>query len=324
MRRWVPYVLLMLVLLLLPGAAMAGDEEGTRTLEWLEHVDVEIDNSDGKVLTIEYDVSVTAGVPVNVFFMGEEQYDDYVDPLVFNTTYYSAHSKLNTRDAQKRFTWSEEGVFHLVIENTGYSSMDTTTVEYTVTWSSGGLWGYPWWCWVILIVVIIIALGLGWIFRRRGGGASVLGPGDQATELRPAGEGVAELGPQPEPPDVEGRVRAPGEGVAELSPQPEPPDAEVRAPGEGHAELSPQPEPPDMDGRVRTHGGGHAELSPQPEPPDLEGHVRTPGEGHAELGPQPEPPDAEMRTPAEDMIRIVKRGHEVTDAEGEGPTGELL
>jgi hypothetical protein len=269
MRRGAVSVIVLLTVLLASTPALAGEEKGTDTLEFLEYVDVMIDNTDGKTMRVHYSVEVTAGVNVNVYFMDKEGYDDYKDPLVMNLSYYPGHSVLDTKGAERTFTWSEEGEFYLVIDNTGFSSMDTATVDYDVTWSSGGFLGFPWWCWVVLIIVIISLLGLGFLFRR----------GRPGTPTTP-GEGPAELSPQPEPPDAEvragmtGEVAPHGEGMTELSPQPEPPDLEVQ--GEGQTELSPQPEPP--DGEVRT---------------DV---VMPPTEGQTELGPQPEPPDSETPT----------------------------
>lgn len=123
-----------LVLTIVAGSVQAGEDSGTETLEFLEHVAVEIDATDDTSTRMTWDIKVTDGVPVNVFFMPEEGYDDYVDPLKWEFSYYPAHSKNNTDSFKKTVVLNDDIVYYLVIENTGYSSMDTSTVVYDVTW----------------------------------------------------------------------------------------------------------------------------------------------------------------------------------------------
>jgi hypothetical protein len=282
-RGCITLLLLALAVIFATGVASAGERSGTEVLEFYEYIDIGID-VDKTPMRLTVDVTVTEGVPVNVFFMDDEGFDEYVATAGHDFTYDKANSKNNTDGFHRQFTVRDEGVHHLVIENKLYSSMDTSTVEYEVSWEEGTSWFGPW-CWpIIIIILLLLALGGGYTFWRRRSGTGVGAPRMSPGAL----EGATHLGPQPEPPDSEA-VSPPGEGIAELSPQPEPPDSEdVSPPGEGMAELSPQPEPPDT--KVTYPSEGVIQLSPQPEPPDTA--VTYPTEGVTQLSPQPEPPDA--------------------------------
>ena len=374
MRRTLILAAVLLALLLVAVPVQAEEESGQETIYWLEHHAVEIDNTDGKQMKISYDVQVTSGVNVNIYFMDEDGYDDFTS--FQNFTYFQSQSRKDTDGANVEWTWNKEGTFYVVIENAGWQSIDETTFDYEVTWDEGGglWWGLPLlWCLIILLIVAVIGIATIWLVmaalkaRRestaegtRGeggstspppgeGGPGTPGPGEEVTspdalvlETMPIegadttpvpttvpgpGEGAAELGPQPEPPDsptgtpadsgYRGTAEPPapgtttypadpvptGEGVTQLSPQPEPPDmpahTTISPTGEGTTQLSPQPEPPDMPAHttISPTGEGATQLSPQPEPPDMPAHATiTPtGEGATQLSPQPEPPDMEAR-----------------------------
>ena len=354
MRRTLYLAAALIALLLVAVPVQAGEESGEKTLGWLDHFAVEINNTDGDRLRISYDVEVTDGVNVNIYFMDEEGYDDFV--AFQNFSYFELYSVKDTDGAEKEWTWTKEGTFYVVIENAGWQSFDITTFDYDVEWDvSGSLWwGLPiLWCLILLVVFGVIGIAAIWLvmaaMRARKESTAEGTRGEGGSGSPPPGEGetfegamVHETPPAPaegetwegarvhEPVPVEEMdtspvpttVPPPGEGAAELGPQPEPPDSpagtpsdsgytgsgEPPAPGtttypsepvptESVTELSPQPEPPDsaIDGsRVLTHGEGVTELSPQPEPPDLKARddgLQPQGDGKTKLGPQPEPPD---------------------------------
>ncbi|UCC92717.1 MAG: hypothetical protein JSW25_08645 [Thermoplasmata archaeon] len=239
---------LVLALTALAHPVLAGEESGTETLEWLEYVDIEIDATDDVEFRATWDIQVTDGVPVNVFLMPEEGYNDYVDPLKFEFSYYPAHSKNNTESFKRTVTLPENQLYYLVIENGGVSSINTSTVEYEVTWEErSGLFDLGL-CWPLAIILAILLAIFGVMAGRKRASAEITKtptPG----EVPEAGTGdVTELSPQPEPPDMPAdALRPTGEGMSQLSPQPEPPDmptTEMRPTVEGATELSPQPEPP--------------------------------------------------------------------------------
>jgi hypothetical protein len=287
MRRTLYPVVALIALLLLAMPVQAGEDSGEKTLMWLEHHAVEIDNSGNDQLRISYDVQVTDGVNVNIYFMDEGNYDKFTD--FENFSYYQSYSIKDTDGAEKEWTWSKGGTFYVVIENAGWQSLDTSTVEYDVTWDEGGAlwWGLPIvMCIVLILVVGIVGVVALWLIlqalkaRRERTTEGTRGEG--GTGVSPTGEGAAELGPQPEPPDM-------------------PAHAAVSPTGEGATQLSPQPEPPDMPAHatVSPTGEGATHLGPQPEPPDMPAHaaVSPTGEGATQLGPQPEPPDMPTGSP---------------------------
>lgn len=322
-------ILLALALATASSSVHAHEDSHTDTLEFLEHVAVEIDATDGSSTKVTWDIKVTEGVPVNVFLMPEEGYDDYIDPLKWEFSYYPAHSKNNTESFKKTVVLNDNIVYYLVIENTGYSSMDNSTVEYEVTWDeTSGLFG-PW-CWALIIILIILG-GLGFTIwrRRQGSGSGSEGSMEEpapgtTTYTAPEEEETSEdalvyEGPETEYPDpAEGetwegaQVHESMEPIdtdaTELSPQPEPPDMPSEGGDSGYRGTPEEPAP--GTGVYHPPGEGPAELGPQPEPPDMPGDTGgsgsevsmeepapgtgvyyPPGEGAAELGPQPEPPD---------------------------------
>ncbi len=160
MRRTLIPLAICVGLLLMAVPVQAGEASGVEILNWLEYIDIKIDNTEGGDLNIAYDVEVANGSAVNVYFVDEQGYDDYVDPLVANFTYYVSYSDLNTKDTDKDWTWSEEGNFYVIIENAGLTSMDTSEVRYEVTWSTSS-----WWLFglslVTCMIVILIAVVFG-------------------------------------------------------------------------------------------------------------------------------------------------------------------
>ncbi|NOQ54698.1 MAG: hypothetical protein GQ558_08870, partial [Thermoplasmata archaeon] len=229
-RRLVVAVTVALVLTTVASSVHAGEDSGTETLAFMEHVAVEIDGTDGST-QVTWDIEVTDGVPVNVLFMPEEGYEEYVDPMEYEFSYYPDHSKNNTMEFRKTVTVNEGIVYYLVIENVGYSSMDISTVEYDVTWDVAG-GSLESWCWPLMIIILAILGGTGyWVWRRRQGSGTLTppsqasGPGDEGPMEAPAaGTGTVY-------PPGRGTYHPPVEGQTELSPQPEPPDTPTDDPG---------------------------------------------------------------------------------------------
>jgi hypothetical protein len=231
-------ILIALALTLVGSPALAGEESGTETVEFFDPLTVEMDLSDDSNLKITWNIQVTDGVPVNVVLLDDDNIDKFTQGLRFEA--YQGHQYNYTNSSRRTVTVSEEGTYHLAVETT-HSSMETSTIDYTVKWgegAGGGFWA-PW-CWWAIIILLIVVFGFGfvvWLLRSRG--RTGIAP---RTDVMPApGTGdVAELSPQPEPPDVHAdpasmggaEPPAPGTGV-------------VHPPGEGTVELGPQPEPPD-------------------------------------------------------------------------------
>lgn len=304
MRRTLYLATVLIALLLVAVPVQAGEESGEKTLSWLDHLAVEINNTDGDQLRISYDVEVTEGVNVNIYFMDEEGYDDFVS--FQNFSYYELYSVKDTDDAEKEWTWTKEGTFYVVIENAGWQSFDITTFDYEVEWDVSGSvwWGLPiLWCLILLVVFAVIGIAAIWLvmaaMKARKEGTAEGTRGEGGTGSPPPGEG----GTGSPPP---GKTETfPGAQVYETSPPP----AEGETWEGAHTleqvpleegETSPMTTTVPMEdttGRL----DGATELGPQPEPPDSETHgetVMSHGEGATELSPQPEPPDSETGAPA--------------------------
>ncbi len=270
-------VVSVLALVTVAVPALAGEESGTETIMGMDPFSIAFENTGSDPMDVTWDIAVTDGVPVNIVLLDEENHEKFTSYLRYEA--YKGH-QYNYTNASKRTVRVDEGEYYLVIES-AHSSMDSSTVRYVVEWgedSSGTFWK-PW-CWPVLILLVLV-FGVGILFllwRIFGSGRAAVAPRPGAAP-GPGPEGVAQLSPQPEPPDFPAPhdvVRPTGEGATQLSPQPEPPDSpalhDVVSPtGEGATQLGPQPEPPDS--------------------PALHDVVRPTGEGATQLGPQPEPPD---------------------------------
>ncbi len=171
MRRWSAAGALFitaLLLLLCSGAAIAGKESGTETLEWGDSVDIRINNTGGKDLEVRYEVRVTEGADVSIYFLDEADYQVYKDPLDSNLSYYKAHSRESVDDASYEFEWSKAGTFYLVILHPGPSEAGPSTVKYEVAWEereASGIWD-PW-CWVAGMVVLVVIIFASILLRLR-------------------------------------------------------------------------------------------------------------------------------------------------------------
>jgi hypothetical protein len=138
-RAWIP-VLAVVLLLVLAGAANAKKEEGTKTVEAGDHIAIEIEKSGDEDLDVRYFIAVTAGPAIDVFFMDEESYADYLNETDFD--YYPEYSTLDVTNVDKAFVWDELGVYYVVIDNTDSGTLlpeppeeQNATLRYIVTWN---------------------------------------------------------------------------------------------------------------------------------------------------------------------------------------------
>jgi len=148
--------------LLVASPALAEKKKGTETLEWDDYVAVKME-LDG-TQTISYDVTVTGGVNVNVWFLEQSQYDDYVQTGEFG--YYVLFSTQDTRSASTDFAWTDSGNHYIVIDTINIAGLnETATVEYNVEWDSASLG--DWLSWIGICVVLIVVGIVGMFFLRK-------------------------------------------------------------------------------------------------------------------------------------------------------------
>ena len=131
--------LAMVLVLVLAGAANAKKEEGNETIEVGDHISIEIENSGDGDIDVRYFIAVTDGPAIDVFFMDEESYTNYVNEEDFD--YFVEYSTLETTYVDKTFVWDELGVFYVVIDNTASGTLppeppeeQNATLRYIVTW----------------------------------------------------------------------------------------------------------------------------------------------------------------------------------------------
>ena len=150
------------VLLVLVTTPVLGEaEEGTVRLGPGETVYVTIDNTGWEDLWLEYQVSVHDGPAVNVWFTGEEGYTEFYDPHETSFSYYPEHSVEETSHVEKDFSWDNEGIFYLIVDNRHNVGNDhNVTVEYNVTWESHEFDGFFLVSLIAIIVVIMIVVVL--------------------------------------------------------------------------------------------------------------------------------------------------------------------
>ncbi len=152
----------MVAVLLIPGAALAGKEEGTKTLEVGEHAYLEMENVDGSFLRVRYTVEVVDGANVNVYFMDEDAFEDYEAGRDFD--YFEVYSEKDTDAYEARFVVDKEGKYYLVAETTATAANETSDVEFDIEWESVYEPGFNWlWCISVIIIVIVITAALAFM-----------------------------------------------------------------------------------------------------------------------------------------------------------------
>ena len=250
MISWRSIIISILSVLLLTTVAvpaLAGEESGTETIMGMDPFSISFENTGSDPMKVSWDITVTDGVPINIVLLDEENYGKFTSYLRYEA--YEGH-QYNYTNSSKRTVNVDEGKYYLVLES-AHSSMDSSTVRYEVTWGEDSESSRSPWCWPAAFIVALIAAVIAALFGRgRIGTRSTMRASADAPPVRERAE-MAELSPQPEPPDMPADATRPtGEGATQLSPQPEPPDAPaphemVRPTGEGTTQLGPQPEPPD-------------------------------------------------------------------------------
>jgi hypothetical protein len=301
--------------------AMAGERSGTETIYGMDPFSISFENTGSDEMKVTWDIDLTDGVPVNIVLLDEENHEKFTSGLRYEA--YEGH-QYNYTNSSKRTVKVEEGKYYLAIES-AHSSVDSSTVDYKVTWAEdagGGLFWAPW-CWpVLILLVLVFGVGILFLLWRMLGGRSAVGPGTDVAPA-PGGTEVAQLSPQPEPPDIPevgggtgpvgdaeppapgtGVVLGPGETATQLGPQPEPPDTPAsselaRPTGRGPTELSPQPEPPDMPPAEAGEGSAH-----EPPAPGTTTYYG-PDTTATQVSPQPEPPSTPSST---EMVRPTGEG----------------
>ncbi len=207
----------MLVTLLAPPA-LAGESSGTRTIAVDDPLVVEILFYDGISISIFYDVSVLSGPPINVLFLDESDYTEYISPEYDEFSYYSAHSHLNTDSAYDSFTWSDEGTYYIVVEHGPNLLDDASLVEFDVTWEEGTSSIYL--CGAVLAVTLVVAVIAFAIYKRRPRYVDQQGR-PQPTPQAPAPPGAATPRPATAPSTVWEPAGPPPEQPIPVAPVPE-------------------------------------------------------------------------------------------------------
>lgn len=309
-------VVAVLSLVVVAGSVSAGEKSGTQTIMGMDPYAIKIEVSGDESVKVSWDLNLTDGVPFNAALVDEENYALFSLGLGYEA--YKGCRKDYTTDYEHSVQ-ADEGTYYLVIES-AHSSMDSSTVKYDVTWGEDTGSSRSPWCWPAALIVAMIAAVIAALFGRgrSGGSGPTMRSSTEAPPVRETTE-VAELSPQPEPPDMPSdSMRPTGEGATQLGPQPEPPDMPadaMRPTGEGATHLSPQPEPPDMptDAWERTVPdplNPHAETLPARDMPQ------------AHSSPDPGSPGTEGgSTGPDEGMRIDKRVRPPGDPGGDQPTG---
>jgi len=311
-------VLVALMLTTTTGSALAGEDSGTETIDFFEPFGIEIDNSDGISMKVSWDIKLVDGVPVNIALLDETNYYNFTHGMMYNA--YKGNEKNYTESFKKTITIKDEGIFYLAIAS-AQSSMDTSTVEYKVTWDEGsGFWA-PW-CWPAIIIALVLIFGVGilvWL-RGRGRGTAVA----PLTGAGPDAMAAIELSPQPEPPDTptddsgytgSGEPPAPGTGTVPSEPVPSL-EGTILQDSEPIPSHLPHvlEEPAPGTGVHHPTGEGIVELSPQPEPPDAPtGRPPTPGTATVPTAPEPSAPIHIPPPPAEPTVEGTARNDPASD-----------
>ena len=170
MRRILISGVVLMSALLLVGHASADKESGTdEVLAWGDFIGIRIDTG-GDSTEVEYDVTVTQGANVSVYYVPEKGWEEYNDETSPTFKYAPAYSVLETRSASKSFTETDGGVWYVIIENTDMSAVgENSTLTYEVIWEKTSLGDYTTGvaiCIAIVIVVVIVVFFVRRVRRR--------------------------------------------------------------------------------------------------------------------------------------------------------------
>ena len=175
-------VILCLALALSTAAvpANAGEDSGTVTLYWLETHVIEMNPEGWRKMEASWDIRVTDGSPVNVYFLSLGQYLLYTASPYEEFDYMELSSKLNTTSFSKTANLMDGEPSYLVIECAGFSSIDSSDVEYEVEWDEQGEDWYEW-CIPGFIGIGAVAAVVIFAWWRMRGGRSADGHPPDAT-----------------------------------------------------------------------------------------------------------------------------------------------
>jgi hypothetical protein len=138
---------------------MADSVESSAILKMGDTVAITIDNTDGNPLNISYDVLCYEEIPISVYFVDAQGYDDYYDPGADSFDYYSEFSIRDSVHPVMEWTFEEEGVFFIIIANDHHLNPGhTVTVRYEVNWFDESLDAFMYFAVGIIVVFTIILI----------------------------------------------------------------------------------------------------------------------------------------------------------------------
>lgn len=156
--------MLLVAFVVLAGSATAGREEGDEILVRDEHIAIQIVLEEGEEIEVRIFVAVTDGPEIDVFFMTEEAYDDYLTEDDFD--HFADYSVIATKNVDTRFDWDGDGTYFVVIDNTISETeppmdpeVSIATLRYVVTWGPADE-GTTFREWVVYIILVAAAVFL--------------------------------------------------------------------------------------------------------------------------------------------------------------------
>jgi hypothetical protein len=157
--RYIVPLFALAAMALLAAPALAVRDSGTRTLVYGDFLSVEIpfESSSSISMDITYDVTVTSGPAVNVYFMDKASYEDFTSGSSSELSYYAAHSYLRTAHASDSFTWYEKGTYYIVVQHTGVGLEDNSVVVYEAEWEENAVGTSL--CYILGAIFAVIVIG---------------------------------------------------------------------------------------------------------------------------------------------------------------------
>jgi uncharacterized protein YrzB (UPF0473 family) len=164
-RVWPVFPTFVLLVLVASGPTLASEEGGTAYLGTGDTVVIEIDNTQGDSLWIEYEVRVVEGPPVNVWFTDQEGRDQFFALELGTFNYYPSHSQREVTLAEDSFSWDEADVFYVIIDNwKNNATGQNATVDYSVTWETYDFDAIFLYLMIGLIIVIVVVVTVMVVF----------------------------------------------------------------------------------------------------------------------------------------------------------------
>ncbi len=206
-----------LMLLMASGQALATEEGGTAYLEAGDTLVIEINNTAGDDLWIEYEVRVVAGPPVNVWFTDREGHDQFFANELGTFSYIPSHTQRGVTFANDSFSWDEADVFYVIIDNWKSASGQNATVDYGVTWEVYDFDAIFLYIMIALIIVIIVVVTVLVVFLnvRKVQAEADVRQAEAAREASTAWDDDDDGRPQPPEPYPEWVVKASMDGDLE-------------------------------------------------------------------------------------------------------------